>query len=72
VFLAFTVLPLPITMIELLVHDPHGQIQTVQYQKLDAMLLNEIQKLRRLNEKLESRITDVRCTAAAGLLTSGS
>jgi hypothetical protein len=41
---------------ELVAHDKDGRIETVQYYKLDAMLLNELQKQRRTIEALESRL----------------
>jgi hypothetical protein len=44
---------------ELVAHKTDGEIETVYYDKVNAMLLNEVQKLHRLNEKLESRIVDL-------------
>ena len=41
---------------ELVARNNAGQIETVQYYKLDAMLLNEVQKQRRLIEALEARL----------------
>ena len=41
---------------DLVVRNADGQIETVQYQKLTPMLLNEVQKLYELNRKLEARI----------------
>jgi hypothetical protein len=41
---------------ELVAHDQDGKIETVQYYKLDAMLLNEIQKQRRIIEELTARL----------------
>jgi len=41
---------------ELVARNNTGQIETVQYYKLDAMLLNELQKQRRTIEALEARL----------------
>lgn len=41
---------------DLVVHAPDGQVQTVQYWKLDAMLLNEVQKLFHANQDMQARI----------------
>ena len=41
---------------DLVAHKANGEIETVYYDKVNAMLLNEVQKLHRLNEKLEARI----------------
>jgi hypothetical protein len=43
---------------ELVVRDADGQIQTVQYQKLTPMLLNEVQKDHRLLERQEKTIEE--------------
>jgi hypothetical protein len=43
---------------ELVVRDAGGQIQTVQYQKLTPMLLNEVQKDHRLLERQEKTIEE--------------
>jgi hypothetical protein len=41
---------------ELVVHDRNGQIESVQYQQLPAMLLNELQKQHRIIERQEQEI----------------
>lgn len=41
---------------DLVVKGADGQIQTVQYQKLTPMLLNELQKQHRLVEKMEKTL----------------
>lgn len=41
---------------ELAVYDKDGQVETLQYQQLPAMLLNEIQKQHRTIEDLQARI----------------
>jgi hypothetical protein len=50
---------------ELVARNRDGQIETVQYYKLDAMLLNELQKQRRIIEALESRLAALEAQAAA-------
>ena len=42
---------------ELVVRGPDGQVETVQYSKLPAMLLNELQKQDEMIRKLEARIS---------------
>ena len=51
---------------DLVAHNAEGEIETVHYDKVNAMLLNEVQKLYRHNEtqerlieKLESRIAEL-------------
>ncbi len=44
---------------ELAVYNQEGQVETVQYQQLPAMLLNEIQKQHRTIEDLQNRIADL-------------
>jgi hypothetical protein len=44
---------------ELVAHTAQGEVETVYYDKINAMLLNEVQKLHRLNEQLESRIVQL-------------
>jgi hypothetical protein len=41
---------------ELVARNREGQIETVQYYKPDAMLLNEIQKQRRIIDQLAARL----------------
>ena len=41
---------------ELVVHNDEGQVQTVQYHKLNSMLLNEVQKQHRLNKRQADEI----------------
>ena len=50
---------------DLVVTDADGQIQTVQYQKLTPMLLNEVQKERRLLEQQEATIEKLEKRLAA-------
>jgi hypothetical protein len=54
---------------DLVVKSADGQIQTVQYQKLTPMLLNELQKQieqqQELNRKLEARLTALEALLAA-------
>ena len=57
---------------ELVAHNQDGQIETVQYYKLDAMLLNELQKQhrrieeqRRLIESLASRVSALEAQISA-------
>jgi hypothetical protein len=45
---------------DLVVHGKDGQVETVQYYKLDAMLLNEVQKLSRANAADQAEITTLR------------
>ena len=44
---------------DLVARNANGEIQTVYYDKVNAMLLNQVQKQERLIEKLESRIEDL-------------
>jgi hypothetical protein len=44
---------------ELVARDKDGQIETVYYDKVNAMLLNEVQKLHRENRALESRLAEL-------------
>ena len=41
---------------ELVVHNDEGQVQTVQYHKLNSMLLNEVQKQHRQIQRQDERI----------------
>jgi hypothetical protein len=41
---------------DLVVRDPAGEIETVQYHKLTPMLLNEVQRLHRQIEALTARL----------------
>jgi hypothetical protein len=50
---------------DLVVKDADGQIQTVQYQKLTPMLLNEVQKQHRLLEEQEKTIQQLEKQLAA-------
>jgi hypothetical protein len=50
---------------DLVVRDADGQIQTVQYQKLTPMLLNEVQKEHRLLEQQEATIEKLEKRLAA-------
>ena len=45
---------------ELVVHDSNGEIETVQYQKLIPMLLNELQKQERELKDQEKQIADLK------------
>jgi hypothetical protein len=44
---------------DLVVRGKDGQVETVQYYKLDAMLLNEVQKLAKARAADQSRIADL-------------
>jgi hypothetical protein len=44
---------------ELVARDKDGEIETVYYDKVNAMLLNEVQKLHRENRALESRVAEL-------------
>lgn len=50
---------------ELVARNKNGQIETVQYYKLDAMLLNELQKQRRIIKALESRLAALEAQISA-------
>ncbi|MFZ0230651.1 MAG: tail fiber domain-containing protein, partial [Mycobacterium sp.] len=52
---------------DLVVHGKDGQIETVQYYKLDAMLLNEVQKLSKANTEGEAEIATLRTEVAEQL-----
>jgi hypothetical protein len=56
---------------DLVAHSADGQIETVKYQVLDSMLLNEVQRLNRENQALQDRLSKLeaaveRMTAVAG------
>jgi hypothetical protein len=44
---------------ELVARDKDGRVETVYYDKVNAMLLNEVQKLHRENRALESRLEEL-------------
>jgi len=44
---------------ELVAHDANGEIETVFYDKVNAMLLNQVQTQQRLIEKLAARLTNL-------------
>jgi hypothetical protein len=44
---------------DLVARNRDGEIETVYYDKVNAMLLNEVQKLHRENQKLESRLAEI-------------
>jgi hypothetical protein len=48
----------------LVAHSADGQIETVKYQVLDSMLLNEVQRLRRQNRDLEERLEKLEAALA--------
>ena len=50
---------------DLVVKDASGQIQTVQYQKLTPMLLNELQKEHERTQKLEERLAALEALLSA-------
>jgi hypothetical protein len=52
---------------DLVVRNKDGQIETVQYYKLDAMLLNEVQKLSRANTEDQAQIAVLRSQVAEQL-----
>ncbi len=41
---------------ELVVYGSHGQLESVQYHQLPALLLNEVQKQHKTIEELEARV----------------
>lgn len=51
----------------LVVHGKDGQVETVQYYKLDAMLLNEVQKLSRANAADQAEIATLQLQVAEQL-----
>jgi regulator of replication initiation timing len=55
---------------DLVAHSADGQIETVKYQVLDSMLLNEVQRLNRENQNLKDRLS--RLEAAIERTTSGA
>jgi hypothetical protein len=60
---------------ELVVRGKDGQVETVQYQKLPAMLLNELQKQNETIRKLEARLAALEsqlATNAAARATSAN
>ena len=52
---------------DLVVHGKDGQVETVQYYKLDAMLLNEVQKLSRANAADQAEIATLQLQVAEQL-----
>ena len=50
---------------ELVVRDKEGQIESVQYQQLPAMLLNELQKQHQTIERQEQEIQDLKSRLTA-------
>jgi hypothetical protein len=44
---------------DLVAHNTNGEIETVYYDKVNAMLLKQVQTRQRLIEKLESRISEL-------------
>ncbi len=44
---------------DLVAYSPSGEVQTVQYQKVNAMLLNEVQKQHRETSELKARLTEL-------------
>jgi hypothetical protein len=50
---------------DLVARSADGQIETVKYQVLDSMLLNEVQRLERENRRLEDRLAGLEAELAA-------
>ena len=55
---------------DLVAHSADGQIETVKYQVLDSMLLNEVQRLNKENQALRERLS--RLEAAMASVTNGA
>jgi hypothetical protein len=55
---------------DLVAHSADGQIETVKYQVLDSMLLNEVQRLNKENQALQERLS--RLEAAMASMVSGT
>ena len=55
---------------DLVAHSADGQIETVKYQVLDSMLLNEVQRLNKENQALRERLS--RLEAAIASVTNGA
>ena len=49
---------------DLVAHSADGKIETVKYQVLDSMLLNEVQRLERENHELHERLAKVEAMLA--------
>ncbi len=49
---------------DLVAHSADGQIETVKYQVLDSMLLNEMQRLQRQNQNLQERLEKLEAALA--------
>ncbi len=49
---------------DLVAHSADGQIETVKYQVLDSMLLNEMQRLQRQNQNLQERVEKLEAALA--------
>jgi hypothetical protein len=54
---------------DLVAHSADGQIETVKYQVLDSMLLNEVQRLNKENQALQKRLS--RLEASMATMASG-
>jgi hypothetical protein len=54
------------------VRSADGQIQTVKYQVLDAMLLNELQKQSRTISALEDRLTKLEAALAGNSVSASA
>jgi hypothetical protein len=52
---------------DVVVHNADGQVETVQYDKINAMLLNEVQRLARQIQALESRLEELEGASAPKL-----
>jgi hypothetical protein len=50
---------------DLVVHSADGQIETVRYQVLDSMLLNELQRLSKENQALQERLSRLEAVMAS-------
>jgi hypothetical protein len=49
---------------DLVAHSADGQIETVKYQVLDSMLLNEVQRLNKENQALQERLSRLEAVMA--------
>ena len=50
---------------DLVAHSADGQIETVKYQVLDSMLLNEVQRLSKENQALQERLSRLEAVMAS-------
>jgi len=56
---------------DLVAHSADGQIETVKYQVLDSMLLNEVQRLNKENQALQERLSKLEAVMASVASSAG-